>query len=77
MHISHNSRHQGQESRHADTICHSQFQPLQIPTPPKGPHCGIHKKDCNEGEVLQICTMEELESSIPETGYQNGKDRER
>ena len=28
------------------------------------------EKDCNEGAVLEICTMEQLEKELPETGYQ-------
>ena len=33
------------------------------------------EKDCKEGEVLEICTMEQLEKSYPETGYQKENGR--
>ena len=33
------------------------------------------QQDSNEGKVLELCTMEELEQELPRTGYQKGKPR--
>ena len=32
---------------------------------PKDHVIAFREKDCNEGEVLEICTMEELERDLP------------
>ena len=36
---------------------------------PKDHVVAFAEKDCNEGEVLEICTMEQLEKELPEIGY--------
>ena len=42
---------------------------------PKDHVVAFAEKDCKEGEVLEICTMEQLEKNYPEIGYQKENNR--
>ena len=42
---------------------------------PKDHVVAFTEKDCNEGEVLEICTMEQLKKNYPEIGYQKENGR--
>ena len=50
----------------------SHHKHLQLP---KDHVVAFTEKDCNEGEVLEICTMEQLRRTYPETGYQRENGR--
>ena len=40
---------------------------------PKDHVVAFAEKDCNEGEVLEICTMEQLEKELPRNWIPEGK----
>ena len=65
MHIPHDSRPEGQGTKHRHPICHLKLQPPQTPSPTKGSVVAFAEKDCNDGKILEICTMEQLEKDLP------------
>ena len=44
---------------------------------PKDHIVAFAEKDCNEGEVLEICTMEQLEKELPRNWIPGGKRQEK
>ena len=44
---------------------------------PKDHVVAFTEKDCSEGKVLEICTMEELEGTSPEIRYWNDSDKKK
>ena len=63
MHVSHDSRPEGQRTEHIRSIVN--FSHLEHLHLLKDHVVAFAEKDCNEGEVLEICTMEQLEKDLP------------
>ena len=77
MHIPHDSRSEGQRTKHGDTICHRKLQYHEHLHLPKNHLVAFAEKDFNEGEVLEIYTMEQLERDLPRKWKLEKKCREK
>ena len=75
MHIPHDSRPEGKGTKHSNTIRYCELQPhLHLP---KDHVVAFAEKDCKEGEVLEISTMEQLEKELPRNWIPERKRQEK
>ena len=65
MHVPHDSRPGRKETRYSNTIRLVNFSHHEHLHLPKDHVVAFTEKDCNKGEVLEICTMEQLEKELP------------
>ena len=65
MHIPHDSRSEGKRTKHSNTIRYCELQSSRTLTSPRDHVVAFTEKDCKEREVLEICTMEQLEKELP------------
>ena len=77
MHILHVSRPEGKRTKRSNTIHYCELQSSRTLTPPQHHVVAFTEKECKEGEVLETCTMEQLEKELPRNWIPERKRQEK
>ena len=76
MHVPHDSRPEGERTKHGNTICYCELQPSRTSTSSEGSHGGLHRKRLMEkcwrsvGNLHNGTARKRSSPEFPETGYQ-------
>ena len=77
MHVPHDSRPGRKEPDTVTPFIIENFSHHKHLHLPKDHIVAFAEKDCNEGEVLEICTMEQLEKELPRNWIPERKQQEK